>query len=113
VKGFGVFERDDARWEQRPTLFSLAPNKFAFIVALVAAIAALPDLSFAVDGATDAKIARVELDLKLLFKVGSWTPVRVEIDGASTGEKRDVAVTVEDSDGVPTTASRATESCGQ
>jgi hypothetical protein len=89
----------------RPTLFSLVPHTFAFVVVLVAAITALMDSSFAADSPPDAKIGRVELGFKNHFKVGSWTPVRIEIDGAPTGEKQQVEVTVEDSDGVPTTAS--------
>jgi hypothetical protein len=89
----------------RPLLFSLAPPKFAFVVALVAAIAALLNSSFAADSTAEVKIGRVELGFKNHFKVGSWTPVRVEIDSAPTGEKQQVEVTVGDSDGVPTIAS--------
>src|SRR6188472_3842078 len=89
----------------RPTLFSLVPHTFALVVAVGAAIAAFVDSSFAADTATQAKIERVELGVKNHFKDGSGTPIRSEIDGAPTGEKQQVEVTVEDSDGIPTTAS--------
>jgi hypothetical protein len=89
----------------RPTLFSLVPHTFALIVALVAAVGAFVASSFAADSPTEAKIGRVELGFKNHFKVGSWTPVRIDIDGTPSGEKQQVEVTVEDSDGVPTTAS--------
>lgn len=90
---------------QRPKLFHLVPPKFAFIVALVAAVASTFDSSFAADSTADMKIGRVELGFKNHFKVGSWTPVRIQADGSPMGDKQRVDVTVGDSDGVPTTAS--------
>src|SRR5215212_6799244 len=88
---------------QRPTLFYLVSHQFAFIVALVAAIAAFHDASFAADATAEMKIGRVELGFKNHFKVGYWTPIRIEVDGILTGDKR-VEATVGDNDGVPTTA---------
>src|SRR3954462_8355259 len=87
----------------RPAFFYLASPKFAFAVALVAAVAVFLDASLAADAAAEMKISRVELGFKNHFKVGHWTPVRVEIAGVSTGDKQ-IEVTVGDNDGVPTTA---------
>src|SRR5258707_8588791 len=90
---------------QRPTPFSLIPRALAFIAAIVAVVAASVDSSIAADSAAEMKIGRVELGFKNHFKVGCWTPVRVEVAGGQVGEKQRVEVTVGDSDGVPTTAS--------
>src|SRR3954447_9859478 len=87
----------------RPAFFYLASPKFAFAVALVAAVAVFLDASWAADAAAEMKISRVEVGFKNHFKVGYWTPIRVDVDGVSTGDKR-VEVTVGDNDGVPTTA---------
>lgn len=38
------------------------------------------------------------------YKLGFWTPVRIEVSGAETSSALSVEVTVADSDGVPTTA---------
>jgi hypothetical protein len=86
--------------------------KFAFAVALFAAIAALLNSSFAADSTAEVKIRRIELGFKNHFKVGSWTPFRIEIDGAPTSEKQQVEITVGDSDGVPTTASAPLTTAG-
>jgi hypothetical protein len=97
---------------QRPTLFYLVPREFAFVVALGAAIAAFLDSSIAADSTPELKIGRVELGFKNHFKVGIWTPVRVEVVGSPSGEKQRVEVTVADSDGVPTTASTPVTAAG-
>src|SRR5205809_66802 len=89
---------------QGPTFFYLASHKFAFNVALVAAVAVFLDNSFAAHMTAETKISRVELGFKNHFKVGYWTPIRIEVDGVPTGDKR-VEVKVGDNDGVPTTAS--------
>jgi hypothetical protein len=90
---------------QHLTLFYLVSHKFAFIVALVAAVAASLDASFAAASTAAPKIGQIDVGLGNHFKVGFWTPIRVEVDGRDSREKQQIEVTVADSDGVPTTAS--------
>src|SRR3954465_2630732 len=88
---------------QRSILFLAAPT-FAFIMALVAVVAIFLNISFGADASGELKIARVELGFNNYFKVGCWTPVRIEVDGVQAGGKQRLEVTVGDSDGVPTPA---------
>src|SRR3954453_22724832 len=105
MKGLCVFGRRRCSMRLRPIFSFLALPKFAFVAALIAAVAALLNSSFAADSTAAVKIRRVDLGFKNHFKVGSWTPIRIQTDDAATGEKEQVEVTVPDSDGVPTTAS--------
>src|SRR6187402_3585434 len=89
----------------RPILFKLTSRRRAFVVAFVFAIAASVNSTFAGNSTPGPKIGRVEIGVKSFFKVGFWTPVRVEIDGVAEAGTQRIEVTVADSDGVPTTAS--------
>jgi hypothetical protein len=89
---------------QRPSILHLIRHRFAFIVAMLAAVVVFSDASFAADTTSDVKIGPVECGFKNHFKVGYWTRIRIEVDGVPKGDER-VEITVGDNDGVPTTAS--------
>ena len=58
----------------------------------------------AADSSPRPAIRQVEIGIKNHFKVGAWTPIRVETEGIEGLERPRVEVSVADSDGVPTSA---------
>ena len=60
----------------------------------------------------EAEIGDVQIGIANCYKVGHWTPVRVEIAGGERLDDRRVEVIVEDSDGVPTRAAAPVGSPG-
>jgi hypothetical protein len=91
---------------QPATRFHLILRTLVFFVAFVAAVDASLDASAAAAKSTSQPaIGRIEIGIKNHFKVGNWTPIRVEAVGVEGLEKPHVEVIVADSDGVPTSAS--------
>ncbi|HVT29288.1 MAG TPA: hypothetical protein VHE81_14830 [Lacipirellulaceae bacterium] len=84
--------------------FHLVQFGFAFVVASACALFAPPPTLSAAPSSPRPSIGRIEIGIKNYFKVGAWTPIRIEADGIDGLEKPRVEVTVADSDGVPTTA---------
>ena len=50
------------------------------------------------------RISSIRVGLANCYKVGHWIPVAVEVEGVAQLEEPRIEVTVDDSDGVPTTA---------
>ncbi len=89
---------------QTPISFRWALHKLAFIAALPAALAASPKISAADKSLSHPTIAAIQVGIQRHFKVGCWTPIRIEAYGIDGLDNPRVAVSVPDSDGVPTTA---------
>ncbi len=107
-----VCRRRRCLMSQLAILFRLLSHKVAFVVSLMAGAAISLHAAAAVDSTAGPKIGQTELGIKNYFKVGCWTPVRVEVDGLEGRKKPLVEVTVADSDGVPTIASAPLSTAG-
>src|SRR5262245_3763576 len=90
---------------RRVSLVRLVARPFVFMAALLVAASAICRGSIAAEPNAAPRIGQVQLGIKNHFKVGFWTPVVVEIEGAVQSATEQIEVTVNDSDGVPTTAS--------
>jgi len=88
----------------------LACHRVAVTATIVAFFALLADcrISHRLEAAeaknSTPKIVTARVGLNNHYKLGFWTPIRVEIAGAESATDLTVEVTVADSDGVPTTA---------
>ena len=65
---------------------------------------ARPKIASARIGFTTNAVVETTPVQRSFYKLGFWTPVRVDVSGAGTSSTLSVEVTVVDSDGVPTTA---------
>ncbi|HEX5470513.1 MAG TPA: hypothetical protein VFW73_01440 [Lacipirellulaceae bacterium] len=92
--------------------FHPVPRWPGFVLAVFAAVGISAAALAAVESASGPTIRRVDIGIQNHFKVGSWTPVRVEVDGLQGLREPRVEVTVADSDGVPTTASALLRTAG-
>jgi hypothetical protein len=87
-----------------PALFHVVLRMLGVLAAIVIADGTSRAAAVNENSSPSARISRIELGLKNYYKVGVWTPVRVEVSGTGELEKPRVEVIVADSDGVPTTA---------
>jgi hypothetical protein len=93
-------------WMRRSVpLVGLIARQFLLTMATLVGVAILGGRSIAAEANAGPRIKNVELGIKNHFKVGFWTPVVVQVEGAGQGAADQVQVIVSDSDGVPTTAS--------
>ncbi len=89
---------------QPATCFNSESHRIAFFVAVLGVVSALCAASRAADSSPRPAIRQVEIGIKNHFKVGAWTPIRVETEGIEGLERPRVEVSVADSDVVPTSA---------